>query len=176
PEIQLHCSSYIQSCLDSAGIGKFSNAWTLIALTNAINMNIRMIYPYASDIAYKTLNTEFKLSGTFDNRRQLVIYWYKSRHVPTLGPGKWYAVHTIAYPSTDGNVVDYCVSHKRKLSTSSSWHRHHCSNVSLISMESDFSSSNKFDNLQELIDVDTDNEADIYFTKEKDNSLATVPL
>ncbi|KAL3867806.1 hypothetical protein ACJMK2_040653 [Sinanodonta woodiana] len=83
--------------LDSSVIGEFSNAWTFITLADAINMKIRVIYPYANganDIACNTLNTKFKTYGNFDNRHQLA--WYESGDVPTPGPGKWYTVNHFA--------------------------------------------------------------------------------
>ncbi|KAL3877879.1 hypothetical protein ACJMK2_035523 [Sinanodonta woodiana] len=81
-----------QSCLESAVIGRFSNAWTIIALTNAINMKIGVIYPYANeanDVTYKILNTELKSSIYFDNRLQLALLWCKSGYLPTPVLEKW---------------------------------------------------------------------------------------
>ncbi|KAL3882439.1 hypothetical protein ACJMK2_028778 [Sinanodonta woodiana] len=191
PQLRLLCSSYLQSCLDSTIIGKFSNVWTIIALTNAINMKIRVIYPYANgtnDIAYKTVNNEFKSSGAFDNRQQLAIIWYKSGHVPTPGPGKWYdvnhfaavihLVHKLAYLSTYDNAVDYGVCNKRRLCASSSVSstgsltpKSHCSNVFLMSTESEFSSSNNFDTLQELTDAEETDKKEVCFTPKKTKLL-----
>ena len=89
--------TYVETCFDSATIGAYSCAWTVLGLCDVIMRPIRVIYtPFngKKDLAYKTLNTVFEPCIEKVNDTPLSVIWYGIGALPT--PGIPYSVNHFA--------------------------------------------------------------------------------
>ena len=189
PRLQQLSCSFEQTCFDTATVGAYSNSWTVLALTDAVGMKFRLVYPHVNgknDIAFQTLNTVFMPTDVISDR-ELSVLWYRMGDSEPV-PGAWYTVNHFAAvsdvvprdipftaeksyvnsPITETIEIDEsdseCLKRARSPSSESKWRlpkRKRSSSSSCLSVENELSISNRFDALTDESDEsDTDSESE----------------